>query len=73
MGQFSHPNLIKLLGVVLHDSVSYCYKNYILCTLLVLIQFVFLQFKILIEIMQIGDLRNHLLSLTERFVKNQVG
>ena len=23
MGQFSHPNIIKLLGIVLQDSVSY--------------------------------------------------
>ena len=25
MGQFSHPNIIKILGVVLQDSVGYNY------------------------------------------------
>ena len=31
--------------------------------------FTFLQFKILIELMKNGDLRNHLLSLKDRFVR----
>ena len=65
MGQFNHPNIIKILGIVLEGSVSTALMLYSSCYIILNILF---QMSIIIEIMRNGDLRNHLMSMKPRYV-----